>query len=757
MRPNRRLLPVVAAVGGACGLVGPASAIELGALQMDSTLGQPLRASIAFVLNPNEQLNDSCVALRPASLDGAIPSVVRATVSVSGNRIVISGSEPVMDPLLSIRLVVDCPYTPTLAREYTAIIDPVLPVDQPPVRFASSPVPESAPVVVETATESAVVVAAPRNAAPAVQAPVAMQSSYRVQTGDSVSAIAARVSGRETTLAAAVDAIVAANPDAFVDGDANRIMAGSLLVIPDMNSLAASEPDNLSDEIVAPLAEAPGVVRNREPAGAAEIAVAPVATREPVQEPVQQPVTAATAPVIEPNPVAVAEPAKPEVSPAEITADTEIVDRDIVSVADEPTSAAAADEAVPEPADVVPQPAERELRVGDIVTVPESNVEPAPVQTRSVPSVAAPVAVNTSSGERGWMSWLLYGGGGLMLLGGLFVLGRQFRERFASTPVGPTEEPARDEAETPASQPAAAVEPDLAEQPKSIVDDVDFEFDDTINSQSLSLDADLADGSGLGESGPMDVAQDFSFDAISPSDREIDLEIPEEAAMEPEKMPTDIIPPSHKIEESSILEAEVAPEPDDYDMSMIVDATRESVGDYDATAKDLQAVEIGDAAATGEYSIADDTMATEADLKALELDYEDEFTQTQALNKEIEQAARELATTLDDSAEPQAAELDLELTADMPEAWDPGLEPTAEMPARPPESEPTVEMPAKTGDADGLADLTAELTASLAEGAPADNDDVADNDITSKLAAAGGDPTVEMQVESGKIDTKKDA
>ena len=201
----------------------------------------------------------------------------------------------------------------------------------------------------------------------------------------------------------------------------------------------------------------------------------------------------------------------------------------------------------------------------------------------------------------------------------------------------------------------------------------------------------------------------------------------------------------------------MAPEPDDYDMSMIVDATRESVGDYDATAKDLQAVEIGDAAVTGEYSIADDTMATEADLKAVELDYEEEFTQTQALNKEIEQAARELATTLDDSAEPQAAELDLELTADMPEAWDPGLEPTAEMPARPPESEPTVEMPAKTGDADGLADLTAELTASLAEGAPADNDDVADNDITSKLAAAGGDPTIEMQVESGKIDTKNDA
>ena len=37
------------------------------------------------------------------------------------------------------------------------------------------------------------------------------------------------------------------------------------------------------------------------------------------------------------------------------------------------------------------------------------------------------------------------------------------------------------------------------------------------------------------------------------------------------------------------------------------------------------------------------------------------------------------------------------------------------------------------------------------------NDDIADDDITSKMLAAGSDVTVEMQIESGTVDTKKDA
>ena len=85
-----KLLPAIVAIGGACGLVSaPASALELGDIRIDSTLGQPLRASIAYALNPNEQLFDFCVSLQPGQIGAAIPTVSRARVTVAGNRIIL--------------------------------------------------------------------------------------------------------------------------------------------------------------------------------------------------------------------------------------------------------------------------------------------------------------------------------------------------------------------------------------------------------------------------------------------------------------------------------------------------------------------------------------------------------------------------------------------------------------------------------------------------------------------------------------------
>ena len=83
---NRRkqLLPALMAVGGACGMmVAPAAALELGDLKIDSSLGQPLRASIAYALNPYEELYDFCVYIRPGLTANGLPVLSRATVSVA--------------------------------------------------------------------------------------------------------------------------------------------------------------------------------------------------------------------------------------------------------------------------------------------------------------------------------------------------------------------------------------------------------------------------------------------------------------------------------------------------------------------------------------------------------------------------------------------------------------------------------------------------------------------------------------------------
>ena len=202
---------------------------------MESTLGQPLRASITYALNPNEQLHDYCIYLRPVTPGGPIPSVTRASLAVSGNRIIVTGSLPVMDPLLNLQLTVDCPYTPNLAREYTMIVDPVLPLESAPLYASAQPANASAAAATGAAVSPGPPEIQARTArAPVSETPLVPGSEYRVHSGDTASAIAARIENRSIRLPLAVDMLVAANPGAFISGNADRIMAGSLLIVPEM-------------------------------------------------------------------------------------------------------------------------------------------------------------------------------------------------------------------------------------------------------------------------------------------------------------------------------------------------------------------------------------------------------------------------------------------------------------------------------------------------------------------------------------------
>ena len=172
--------------------------------------------------------------------------------------------------------------------------------------------------------------------------------------------------------------------------------------------------------------------------------------------------------------------------------------------------------------------------------------------------------------------------------------------------------------------------------------------------------------------------------------------------MEEDLLPTDIIPPSEKKRET-ILEKEILPSDDDvaevdadedYDMSMIVDATSVVLDENTSTTRDLQAVLI----AADDDPDSDDTEQTlsqEGDYDILEQDYEGELTATQSLNKEIEEAARALAERMDD--------VDVSGdTAEMPGALD--AENTAELAANLPESGS-----AENEDVDVMLDLTAEM------------------------------------------------
>ena len=343
--------------------------------------------------------------------------------------------------------------------------------------------------------------------------------------------------------------------------------------------------------------------------------------------------------------------------------------------------------------------------VDEVIDIPDTAFE-APQASQPAPVVTARKPGDGGiSGAWSWLMWL--GGAGLALILGLLMFGRHFRNRFGSVAVGAPVMPSRRREDSPAVQP--------------VVSDVDFDFDEgTLNSRSITLDVDLDAGTGFPDGSEMDVAQDFGFSATATdaSDNVLDLELTADASREEEPPPTEVIPPSARPEET-ILDSEVLPSDEevtqDYDVSMMIDATKHILEDNDASAKDLQAVHVD---ADDDAGADEHTVDKKIDYTVLEQDYQDEFTATQALNQDIEKAARELAERMED----------IEIT---------GV--TAEM--------PTSQNP----------ENTAELTASLPTSDDAENEDFDDTGInpavTTTLPTAGGEITIEM--ESGRIDTKK--
>ena len=131
------------------------------------------------------------------------------------------------------------------------------------------------------------------------------------------------------------------------------------------------------------------------------------------------------------------------------------------------------------------------------------------------------------------------------------------------------------------------------------------------------------------------------------------------------------------------------PDEDEYDMSVIVDATKMPNPD-DVTERDLEAIPVD---IDDEPLIDDDyTVSKEVDYKILEQDYEDEMTATQALNQEIEKVANELANDLSAS---------MDATADLTEISHASsvtsLDITAQMPANDDveDDDATAELPSK--------------------------------------------------------------
>jgi hypothetical protein len=460
---STQLLPALIA-GSACGLMsGPSSALQLGDIEIQSSLGQPLRASIAFALAPNEQLQAYCISLNPGLAAGGLPALSRANVTLANGRINLTGIRSVREPIIALQVVVDCPYVAHLTRSYTIMLDPAKSTDL----TATAPTQQSENSVVDqvrTTTRAPTLARTIQASVPPVETtPIALGTAYRVQAGDTVSEIASRIENRPIGLWPAVNAIFVANPDAFIGGDIDRIKAGSEIVIPAFDGNTKPVLAARTDGVVS-VTESPEATNSSGYNGYVPDEILAV------DDAAGQSSTG----LVDPEPVITVDAAPdaaslPEVQPGNISFESETILASPIASPPDPKAL-------------------QELAV--VVTPPAASL-PVP----GVPVVSGRSTVDTGNPWSG-VFWLA--GFGTVALLGWLTLGRRIRDKFSSSPIGASIAPARHQLDED-------VQIEGERESK-------YRPSDTPEVEKESnLDTDLGTGKGLGGSSDTNLAQNAWF------------------------------------------------------------------------------------------------------------------------------------------------------------------------------------------------------------------------------------------------------
>ncbi|MBT2323243.1 hypothetical protein J7E62_12895 [Variovorax paradoxus] len=252
---RRQLSLLSAAVALALGAISTdAAALALGQLNVQSALGEPLRAEIEVTeitpaeadglkvrIASAEAFNAAGVPYNAALADVRTNLQRRAdgryVVRLSSNRML---SEPFVDLLLEATW-----NSGRVVRDYTVLLDP----PKSRTATAAAPIAPTAPQVTAPSQRTAPAVAqAPARrerpvaaaTAPAAPTPPAEgtvrtgngDQQVTVQPGDTASKIAGTYKSADVSLDQMLVALLRANPDAFIGGNVNRIKAGAVLDVP---------------------------------------------------------------------------------------------------------------------------------------------------------------------------------------------------------------------------------------------------------------------------------------------------------------------------------------------------------------------------------------------------------------------------------------------------------------------------------------------------------------------------------------------
>ena len=229
---------LAAAAAAALGLYSSSAlALALGPISVQSALGEPLRAEIDLpqaTASEAETLRVTTAAPETYRAQGMeySPLVTRVQIEIkrrpNGSAVLrLTSDRPVTEPFVD--LVIDANWnTGRLTRSYTMLFDPPT-LRKPPVAVAAMPeAPAARPAPAQP--QRAPQVSPPAASAPATAA--GTEHSVTVKAGDTAGRIASAHRPAGVSLDQMLVALLRANPDAFIQGNVNRIKAGAVLQMP---------------------------------------------------------------------------------------------------------------------------------------------------------------------------------------------------------------------------------------------------------------------------------------------------------------------------------------------------------------------------------------------------------------------------------------------------------------------------------------------------------------------------------------------
>ena len=253
-------------------LPSAAVAAGLGKLTVSSGLGQPLKAEIELLSLKKGEADSlsvrlpSAEAFRKANIDysGALLSVKFSIEQRGEGRyvVVLNSTQPMNEPFLDLLVELDWA-TGRLVREYVFLLDPPEykgPQAAPAMAAPATGTPAIKPVEMPKQSESpapmpvpgrSLAVPAPGRAATPTAAASGASKSYEVKEGDTLTKIANDNRTDRVSLQQMLIALYRSNADEFDDNNINRIRAGRILNIPDMDTAATVDQDEAMRTVLA--------------------------------------------------------------------------------------------------------------------------------------------------------------------------------------------------------------------------------------------------------------------------------------------------------------------------------------------------------------------------------------------------------------------------------------------------------------------------------------------------------------------------